>query len=141
MGEEAPIWLSVIVNRLLGKPAGMLLAALHIQPADPNYPIPNHISMELFVFLLAAIFFLWLKKNMSADRPGTAQLCMEMLLTNPMGVGVEDLIHENIHHDGDRYLPMIGSVGMFVLFCNLISVFPTLTSPTAERRYRSGVPL
>ena len=66
-----------------------------------DYPIPNHISMELFVFVLAVIFFLWLKKNMSADRPGTAQLCMEMLLTNPMGVGVKDLIHENIPHGGD----------------------------------------
>jgi len=134
---EQPIWVTVIVNRLLGKPASALLAALHIQPSNPAYPIPNHIAMELFVVVLAMIFFLWLKKNMSADRPGTAQLCMELLLTNSMGVGAKDLIDDNIPHGGLQYLPMIAGIGIFVLFSNLISIFPTLESPTAN----SSVPL
>ena len=97
--------------------------------------------MELFVFVLAVIFFLWLKKNMSADRPGTAQLCMEMLLTNPMGVGAKDLIDENIPHGGDE-VPADDRPrsGCFVLFCNLISVFPTLESPRRIVRCRSGAP-
>jgi F-type H+-transporting ATPase subunit a len=136
MGEP-PIWVTVIVNRVLGNVATALLAALHVKPSNPSYPIPNHISMEIFVFVLAALFFLWLKRNLSADRPGTAQLCMEMLLTNPMGVGVKDLIKDNLPHGGEKYLPMIGSIGIFVLFCNLISVIPTLVSPTAN----SSVPL
>jgi F-type H+-transporting ATPase subunit a len=136
MGEP-PIWVTVIVNRVLGNVATALLAALHVKPSNPSYPIPNHISMEIFVFVLAAFFFLWLKRNLSADRPGTAQLCMEMLLTNPMGVGVKDLIKDNLPHGGEKYLPMIGSIGIFVLFCNLISVIPTLVSPTAN----SSVPL
>ncbi|HWW50290.1 MAG TPA: F0F1 ATP synthase subunit A [Verrucomicrobiae bacterium] len=136
MGEQ-PIWVTVIVNRLLGDRATALLGALHIKPSNPDYPIPNHISMEIFVFILAAIFFLWLRRHLSADRPGTAQLCMEMLLTNPMGVGVKDLIQSNLPHGGEKYLPMIGSIGIFVLFSNLISVIPTLESPTAN----SSVPL
>ena len=93
--------------------------------------------MEIFVFVLAADFLFVAQDAISADRPGTAQLCMEMLLTNPMGVGVKDLIHDNMPHGGEKYLPMIGSIGIFVLFSNLISVIPTLESPTAN----SSVPL
>lgn len=129
--EEHILWVTVAVNRLLGKPAAALLAALHIQPANPEYPIPNSVSMELLVFLVAVVFFLWLKARISAERPGATQQCMEMILTNPMGVGVRDLINDNIHQGGERYLPLIGSIGIFILFCNLINIIPTLDAPTA----------
>ena len=128
---EQPIWVTVIVNRLLGKPAAALLAALHIAPANPQYPIPNHVAMELFVLLIAVLFFLWLKSHLSVERPGAVQQVMEMVLTNPMGVGVKDLIRDNIPHGGEKYLPMIGTIGIFILFCNLINIIPTLDAPTA----------
>jgi F-type H+-transporting ATPase subunit a len=128
---EHPIWVTVLVNRLLAKPALALLAALHIQPSNPEYPIPNHVAMEIFVFLISIVFFLWLKSRISADRPGATQQCMEALLTNSMGVGVKDLLNDNIAHGADRYVAMLGSIGIFVLFCNLISLIPTLESPTA----------
>ncbi|MGA8367785.1 MAG: F0F1 ATP synthase subunit A [Candidatus Acidiferrales bacterium] len=129
--EETINWVTVVVNHLLGRPATALLAALHIQPSNPAYPIPTHVSMEFFVFLIAAIFFIWLKQRISVDRPGATQQCMEMILTNSMGVGIQDLIDDNIGHDGEKYLPLLGSIGIFILFCNLISVVPTLVSPTA----------
>jgi F-type H+-transporting ATPase subunit a len=122
---------TVIINRLLGKAALMLLSALHIQPSNPEYPIPNHISMEIFIFALSVIFFLWLRARISVDRPGGTQQCMEALITNSMGVGVRDLLEDNVGHNAEKYIPMLGSIGMFVLICNLISVVPTLESPTA----------
>ena len=128
---EHPIWFTVIVNRLLGKLALMLLSALHVRSANPEYPIPNHIAMEILVVLLSVVFFLWLKSRISVDRPGGTQQCMEMLLRNGMNVGVCDLLDENVGHGAEKYVAMIGSVGIFVLFCNLISLVPTLESPTA----------
>jgi F-type H+-transporting ATPase subunit a len=128
---DKPIWVTAIVNRLLGKPAAALLAALHITPANPSYPIPNHVSMEILVLLIGVIFFLWLKASISVDKPGAAQQVMEMILTNPMGVGIKDLIKDNIPHGGDQYLPMIGTIGIFILMCNLINIIPTLDAPTA----------
>lgn len=129
---EHPIWVTLLVNRLLGKPALALLAALHITPSDPEYPIPNHIAMELLVFATAIVFFLWLKRRISVDRPGATQQCMEALLTNPLDLGVRDLLESNVGHGFEKYIPMIGSIGIFVLFCNLISLIPTLESPTAQ---------
>jgi F-type H+-transporting ATPase subunit a len=135
--EEHVLGVTKLVNWLLGKPALALLSALHIQPSNPEYPIPNHIAMELLIFALAIVFFSWLKGRLSVEHPGGAQQSMELLLRNPMGVGAQDLLDELVGHGGERYLPMLGSIGIFVLFCNLISVIPGFTSPTAT----SSVPL
>jgi len=130
--EEQLLWVTKLVNKLLGGPALALLDFLHIQPESRENPIPNHLAMELVVLLLAVVFFLWLKGRISVERPGGAQQCMEMLLTNPLGVGALDLLKGIVGHHGERYLPMIGTVGIFVLFSNLISLVPGFSSPTAE---------
>jgi F-type H+-transporting ATPase subunit a len=129
---EHPLWITVVVNWLLGKPALALLTALHIKPANREYPIPNHVAMELLVFGVAVIFFLWLKRRLSVERPGATQQCMEMVLTNPFELGVRDMLRDNVGHGWENYVSMIGSIGLFVLFCNLISLVPTLESPTAQ---------
>ena len=130
--EESILGITKLVNALFGKAALALLSALHIQPSNPQYPIPNHIAMELLVFALAVVFFLWLRSRLSVERPGGTQQVMELLLRNPMSLGVADLLENNIGHGAMKYLPMIGSIGIFVLFSNLISVVPGLASPTAE---------
>jgi F-type H+-transporting ATPase subunit a len=129
---EHPIWVTVIVNRLFGKLTLTILGAFHIQSSNPEYPIPNHVSMEILVFLLSAVFFIWLRARISVDRPGGTQQCMEMLLTNTMDVGVSDLLKESVGHGWEKYVAMLGSIGIWVLFCNLISLVPTLESPTAQ---------
>src|SRR5690242_16663387 len=119
--EESLLGITKLVNALLGKPALALLNVLHIQPSNPQYPIPNHIAMEFLVFGVAAVFFLWLRANLSVDNPGGTQQVMESLLHNPMSLGVADLLENNVGHGALNYLPMIGSIGLFVLFSNLIS--------------------
>ena len=130
--EEQILWVTHLVNRLLGAPALALLDALHIQPENRANPIPNHIVMELVVLLLSAIFFLWFRRRISVESPGPTQQCMESLLTNPMGVGALDLLKGIVGPHSERYLPMIGSVGMFILISNLISLVPGFMSPTAQ---------
>lgn len=135
--EEHLNWVGKLVNLALGKPAAALLVALGLHP-DPRSPIPNHIAMELFVFLLAALFFLWLRANLSVERPGGAQQFMEILITNPYRLGVKDMVDDFIGHGGEKYIPMLGSIGIFILFCNLISLVPTLDSPTAQYTVPTG---
>jgi len=131
MEEHVP-WVTALLNWLFGKPAAALLSALHIQPSKPEYPIPTHVAMEFVVFAVAIVFFLWLKRRLSVERPGAAQQCMEILLTNPLRLGVRDLLENNVGHGYERYVAMLGSIGIFVLMCNLISLIPTLESPTAQ---------
>jgi F-type H+-transporting ATPase subunit a len=132
MGEEQVLSITKWVNWLLAKPALLMFHALHLQPANPEYPIPNFFAMELIVFAFSIVFFLWLKGRLSADRPGATQQCMEMFITNPMGMGVKDLTDDIIGHGGDRHLPLLGAVGMFIVLCNLLALIPGFMSPTAE---------
>ncbi len=98
--NEPILGVTKVVNWLLAKPALALLLALHINAENPKYPIPNHISMELLVFLIAATFFLWLKPRLSVDNPGGTQQCVEALITNNIGVGVRDLLDDLVGHGG-----------------------------------------
>jgi F-type H+-transporting ATPase subunit a len=109
-----------------------LLAAIHVQPEHPDLPIPNFVAASLLVCIIASLFFLWLRPRIRADRPGATQQVMEMLLTNPMGVGIRDLLDENIEHDSRKYLPMVGAMSIFILFSNAISVVPGFQSPTGH---------
>jgi F-type H+-transporting ATPase subunit a len=136
--EEHPLLaVTRLVNWLLGKPAAALLSLLGIESRNPQYPIPNHVAMELVVCAVAVTFFLWLRSRLSVERPGAAQQAMEMVLSNPMKVGVSDLLEDMVGHGSEKYLAMLGSIGIFVLVSNLISVIPGLESPTAT----NSVPL
>jgi F-type H+-transporting ATPase subunit a len=125
-------WFTALLNKYFGALALKLLAAIHVTPDNPNLPVPNFVAASLLVVLLASLFFLWLRPRIRADRPGATQQVMEMLLTNPLGVGIRDLLDENIEHDGRKYLPMVGAMSIFILFSNAISVLPGFISPTGH---------
>jgi F-type H+-transporting ATPase subunit a len=131
MGEEQVLGVTKIVNALFGKLALALLALLHITPDDPKYPITNSFSMELLVVLLAVLFFLWLKPRISVDRPGATQQTMEFVITNPMGIGIKDLVDDIVGHGAERHIPIVATIGIFILFSNMISLVPGFSSPTA----------
>ncbi|HKF52821.1 MAG TPA: F0F1 ATP synthase subunit A, partial [Candidatus Acidoferrales bacterium] len=138
MGEEPVLTVTKLVNWLFAKPALTLFAMLHIHPASAEYPIPNFFAMELVVFAFAIVFFLWLRARMSVESPGGTQQCMEFFLTNPMGVGVKDLLDDIVGHGAERHLALLGSIGMFILICNLAALVPGFMSPTAEKTVPLG---
>lgn len=130
--EHHQLWVTRLLNQLLGGPVTALLTAMGVHVEDPAAPIPNHIAMEFVVFAFAVVFVLWAKRRFSVARPGGTQQCLEMILANPMGVGVRDLLDDMVGHGSERYMPMLGSIGLFVLVCNLISIVPGFESPTAN---------
>lgn len=138
MHEEHILPITRLVNWLLGKPALAILTFLHIKAEDPSNPISNAIAMEILVVFVLCIFFLWLKTRISADRPGATQQVMESLLTNPMGVGVKDLIDDIAGHGAERFIPLMGTIGIFILFSNFAAVIPGFMSPTAEKTVPLG---
>ncbi len=135
--EHHVSWLTHLVNHYLGSFALALLAALHIVPADPELPIPEHVVMALLVLVVGTLFAVLLRARLSVDRPGSLQQVAELLLTNPMGFGVRDLLEENTGHEGVRYVAFVGSISLFILIGNLFGFFPFLTAPTGV----VGVPL
>src|ERR1700682_3692491 len=131
MGEQAT-WISQFVNHYLGGAALALLSALHIRPNTPELPVPEHVVMGLLVLLLSTIFALWVRSRLSVERPGASQQVAELLLTNPLRFGITDVLEENAGHHWERYVPMVGSVALFILIGNLFGVFPFLTARSEE---------
>ena len=125
-------WFTILLNKWLGGAVLKLLYALHIAPNDPAHTIPNHVAMGVVVLLIAVLFFLWLRPRISAERPGATQQVMEMLITNPMRVGIRDILEDSVEHEPLQYLTMVGSIAIFVLMSNLISISPAFVSPTGH---------
>jgi F-type H+-transporting ATPase subunit a len=125
--------LTRLVNHYLGPYALALLSFLHIQPRHPNRPIPEHIVMSVVVLLAGTLLALFLRSRLSVEKPGASQQVAELLLTNPLGFGVKDLLEENVHHGAAKLIPFVGSISVFVLLSNLLSAIPFFAAPTAEK--------
>ncbi len=125
--------LTQLVNHYLGPFALALLSWLHITPEDPETPIPEHVVMGIVVLILATLLALFLRSRLSVEKPGAMQQVAELLLTNPLGFGVKDLLEENVHHGALKLVPFVGSISVFVLLSNLLSVIPVFAAPTANK--------
>jgi F-type H+-transporting ATPase subunit a len=120
------------VNHLSGRLALSLLHALRIQPANYDAPIPEYVVMSLIVLVVGTMIALVLRARLSVDRPGPLQQTAELLLTNPMGFGIKDLLEENVGHEADKFIAFTGSVSIFILLANLLGLLPSLSSPTGS---------
>ena len=132
--EEHVLAITRFVNHLLGPLAAALLSKLHIAPTDPELPVPQHVVMGMLVVVVGTVLALILKSRLSVEKPGAFQQAAEMLLTNPMGFGIKDLLEENVHHGAARLVPFVGSISIFVLLSNLMGAFPNsfLAAPTGQ---------
>jgi len=119
-------------NYVFGPLALRLLHALNLQPRDFEKPIPEHVVMSIVVLIVGSLLALFLRSRLSVDSPGGPQQVAELLLTNPMGFGIKDLLEENAGHDAHKFIAFTGSISIFVLLSNLLSIFPAFSSPTGN---------
>jgi len=115
-----------LLNRLFGPQVLALLHWFGIHPKHPSTPISDSFAMELLVFLLLLLFFIAVRMKLSVERPSGLQHTME-------GIHgfVANMADEVVGHHGDKYVPYLVTLGMFILSCNLIGLVPGMESPTA----------
>jgi F-type H+-transporting ATPase subunit a len=129
--EQHVSWITQVVNHYLGGVALALLSALHIQPAHRELPIPEHVCMGLLVLIVGTLLALLVRSQLSVENPGATQQVAELLLTNSLDIGINDVLSENAGHHWREYVPLVGSIALFVLLANLFGIFPGFSSPTA----------
>ena len=137
--EHHPTLIGKLFNQLFGPLVLPLLQALGIHVHDPHSPIPDHIATEIFIVLVGVVFFLWFRRQLSVENPGGLQLCFEQFLSNSFRVGLYDLLDEIVGHGGRKHLAVVGTIGLFVLLSNLISLIPVFASPTANHTVPLGL--
>jgi F-type H+-transporting ATPase subunit a len=91
------------------------------------WDIPDHVIMALLVLVISTVLFAVARRRISRDNPGTLQHLLEMVVG-----GLKGLLHDIIGHDGDRYLPIIGSFAVFIFLSNIFGLFFFLQPPTSN---------
>ncbi len=92
--------------------------------------------MQILVAAIIVTLFAMLRPRLSMDRPGKLQHLFEVIYTF-----LRCEAHDNIGHDGPRFLPFIGTLFIFILFSNLIGIIPGFESPTMNPSVPAGCAL
>ena len=127
------MWFTAILNKILAGPAAWLMVRFGQRPADPSQPIPNYVGMEVLVMILIIGAALILRSRLSVENPGTFQALMEEVFKFTKDTG-----NDIIGHGSARFLPLLGTLFLFTLICNLLGVIPSLETPTAHIQVTLG---
>jgi len=112
-----------------------LLVKLFHLPEDASV-IPEHILMAMVVVVGCLILFPLIRRRLRPTNPGYFQQTLEL--------GVEWLLRlltSNIGPKGRKYLPLIGTLGIFILFANLLGIVPGFLPPTSNINTTVGLAL
>jgi F-type H+-transporting ATPase subunit a len=90
--------------------------------------------MEILVAALLVITVAILRAGLSVDKPGKLQHIFEML-QEFFTTTVDEV---GIHH-GEKYIPFIGTLFVFILTMNLIGIVPAFESPTMSPWVPAGL--
>jgi len=134
-GLEHSLFVVELFNRAFGRPVAAFLGLLGIKVQDPRHVIPDYIVMVLIVTLALALIF-WLASRKLSLVPSRRQSILEMIY----GL-FENMIVDTIGPEGRKYLPVVGTVGLFVFSCNFIGLFPGFMSPTSKLNVTAGCAL
>ncbi|HEY2391694.1 MAG TPA: F0F1 ATP synthase subunit A [Candidatus Angelobacter sp.] len=123
------LWITALMNRLLGGPVNALLQALPpvFHPADPAAPINNAIAVEILVVALLLVIFLWVRSRLSVEKPGGSQH-----LAETMHEFITNQSDQIIGHHSEKFTPFLVALSLFILLMNLIGLIPTFESPTVS---------
>jgi F-type H+-transporting ATPase subunit a len=128
--------LTRLLNQLFGGPVTSLLNAIGVHPANPAAPMSNAFALELLVFLVLVVFFVFVRASLSVEKPGSAQQLAEMI--HEFTGGQADQI---IGHGYERFQSFVTVIFLFIVSCNLLGLIPGINSPTETPAVPLGIAL
>lgn len=124
-----------LFNKVFGKPLAALFKLLGINVEHPETFVPDYIVMCLIIALFLILFFGISSRKLSFV-PSKRQSILELIIQ-----AFENLLDDVIGEEGKKYLPMIATVGLFILCSNLIGLIPGFMSPTSKLNVTAGCAL
>jgi F-type H+-transporting ATPase subunit a len=134
-GLEQKLAIVVLFNRLFSRPVAALLALVGVKVTDPASCIPDYVVMVLIVAVFLALFLGFAARRRKMV-PGKLQNVLEVIIA-----AVEGQLTEIIGPEGPKFLPMLGTVGMFIFCSNVMGLIPGLMSPTSKLNVTIGCAL
>jgi F-type H+-transporting ATPase subunit a len=139
---EHPLWIVDFVNAVLGPLVHAVGEALgyhfaaHEPGAHVSGPIPNYLVMVLLILIGMTVLSLIVRSRLSVENPGKLQILMEDGVRAVLG-----LLEEWIGPKGGRFLPLIATLGIFILLGNYMGLVPGLMAPTSSINVTLGCAL
>lgn len=134
-GLEHTLPLVEFFNRLFSPLLVPLLQALGFQIKDPHHLIPDYLVMSFLVVVLLSVLLALASRRLQLI-PGKTQVLLESVIDF-----FENLILDTIGEEGKKYLPLIATVGLFILTSNLLGLIPGFMSPTSKLNVTLGCAL
>jgi F-type H+-transporting ATPase subunit a len=95
--------------------------------------LPPHVIMQTVILLFCFIFFGFLRTRFSVEAPGKLQQAFELFIEF-----LDEQLESNVGHGGHKYLNIIGTFAVFIVFCNLIGLVPGMIAPTSNVNVPAG---
>jgi F-type H+-transporting ATPase subunit a len=131
--EEHQLLIVKWVNDLFGPPFASLLSVFGVTVPAGQDVIPMQMIMGAVVVLVLMILSVIIKSRLSVENPGKLQQSAELVVEF-----LEGQLEENVGHDGHQFLPIIGTLGVFIAFSNVLGLVPGLGSPTSNANVPAG---
>jgi F-type H+-transporting ATPase subunit a len=132
---EHPLWIVQAVNAILGplvRAAGERLG-YHFAAGDV---IPDYIAMSLLIVIAITIVCAVMRSRLSVEHPGRFQILLEDGV-----MAVAAMLDDWIGPKGRRYLPLVATLGIFILIGNYAGLVPGLMAPTSNINVTLGCAL
>ena len=134
-GLEHSLWVVDAFNRVFGPPLAAVLGLVGVEVHDPLHVVPDYLVMVLVVAVILFVVLGLASRRLSLV-PGGRQSVVEIVVQT-----FEGLVVDTIGPQGRKYLPVIGTVGLFVFGCNMIGLIPGFMSPTSKLNVTLGCAL
>jgi F-type H+-transporting ATPase subunit a len=122
MQEQSEI--GSFLNRILFDP---IARALGFHIGGEHHAVPDHIVMALIVALGLVVLAVLVRRRLSVDNPTRMQHLLELAMD-----AIQGLMKEVIGKDMRKYVPLIGTLGIYILICNILGQIPGFISPTSN---------
>jgi F-type H+-transporting ATPase subunit a len=109
---EHPSAVVALINALLG------LVGIHV---------PDHVAFVALITLFVLVIGLAIRSQLSVDNPGKLQIVLEDLVSF-----LVSQLEGQMGAKGRQYLPLLGTLFVFILIGNLMGQIPGLGSPTSN---------
>jgi F-type H+-transporting ATPase subunit a len=90
-----------------------------------QHKVPSHLILVGILFILVVALVLFLRGRLSVDKPSKGQQLLEVAVLQ-----IREMLDQVVGPYGRRYVPVVGSFALFILFGNLIGLVPGFGAAT-----------